>query len=61
MVLLNYLLISINIYFTETIIPVCPPACDQLSSHLKNSTIKMSSANVLFLIAVYLFFVYLNF
>ncbi|XP_060843877.1 lachesin-like [Rhopalosiphum padi] len=51
--------VTVTLY--ETIIPVCPPACGQVSSHLKNSTIKMSSANVLFLITAYLFFVNFNF
>ncbi|XP_003241581.1 lachesin [Acyrthosiphon pisum] len=45
--------VTVTLY--ETIIPVCPPACGQLSSaHLKNSTVKMSSANVSLLIAIYL-------
>ncbi|XP_022178835.1 lachesin-like isoform X2 [Myzus persicae] len=52
--------VTVTLY--ETIIPVCPPACGELSSlHLKNSSIKMTSAYVPFLIAIYLFFVYSNF
>ncbi|XP_001945161.1 lachesin [Acyrthosiphon pisum] len=51
--------VTVNLY--ETIIPVCPPACGQPSSHLRSSSIKTASVNVSILIATYLYFVHLYF
>lgn len=49
----------ICIFVTETIIPVCPPACNQQISHNsnnKNTGIKIASANALYLITAQLLY-----
>lgn len=43
-------------FFVETIIPVCPPACGQQSSHMRSSSIK-NSINISFMIAMCLYLI----